>query len=139
MCPVLPLELSSAICYVPNAHSTVFLFPNEPLGTKARIESPLGARHCIENPIRVFHYFIVMGSEGMGLLEKTHLPDENFSCLCCGPSRCLQSLSLMVSQLFGSSKPQREGRLCILRSSPLRRTGNVGVDADRRRVACRAI
>jgi len=44
---------------------------------------------------------------GMGLFERTHLPDQNDSGLFRGPIRGLQCDALMESTPFISSKPQR--------------------------------
>ena len=62
----------------------------------------------------------------MGLLEKTHLSDQNCSALYRGPSRGLRCNDLMDSTTFFSSRSQGE---------PL---SSVGVDAALRRVPCRA-
>ena len=47
---------------------------------------PKGRGH----PIGVRHYCILLGGEGMGLFEKTHLSDKNPAALCRGPSRGLR-------------------------------------------------
>ena len=67
------------------------------------------------------------GGEGMGLFEKTHLPDQTSSTLCRGPSRGMHCKRLMVSTTFYSSWPQR-GPFC-----------SVGLDASWNRVKCRAL
>ena len=69
----------------------------------------------------------IMRSEGMGLFESTHLPDQNPSALYCGPSRGLHLRSLMVSIAICSGRPQR---------GPLT---TAGVDAALRRMPCRAL
>jgi hypothetical protein len=69
---------------------------------------------------------ILMQGDGMGLFERMHLSDQNYSGLYCGPSRGLHSSDFMVSTIFCSSSPER---------GPL---GNSGVDASLRRVLCRA-
>jgi len=46
-----------------------------------------------------------MGSEAIGLFERTHLPDQNSSSLRCGPSRGLHENGIMVSIAFSSSRP----------------------------------
>jgi hypothetical protein len=47
------------------------------------------------------------GRRAMGLFERTHLPDQSPSALCCGPIRGLHCNSLIVSTIFRSSRSQR--------------------------------